>query len=598
VVLVTFDTTRADHLGCYGNDTVDTPTVDALAAEGVRFERALSAIPITLPSHSTILTGKYPPGHGVRDNGLFVLAEEQETLAEILKGHGYATGAAVGAFPLVARFGVDQGFDHFDDRLSSEGLGVLGAGALAAPRLFFEERRAARVNEAVFDWLEAVSADPFFLWVHYYDPHQPHEPPPPYDQLYANDRYDGEIAYADESLGVLLDRLRSLGVYDRTLVVFTSDHGEGLGEHGELTHSYLVYDTTLHVPLIFRLPGGAGGGRVVAEPVRLVDLLPTILDLLELPVPDGLDGRSLETALEGGATSPRPHYAESLSARFNHNWGELRALYDGGWKYIHGPRPELYDLGADPRELHDLAGAEPEVAERMRSALAGFLARRAAASASVASVPDAETRERLQALGYLQGGGGEPATVSEELRGDGTPPQDRIGDVSAMSQVRSLLVQGRAFAAQQIAEELIRRDPVNPFYLEVLANTQLQLGQVDGARETIERLGELGPLRDPGRLLALRLGHALYLRGAREEGLARVRRITCWRCFSATSGTPGRKRRSAEPSSSTPPTPRPGSTWRSASTRGATRTPPASTSAAPSPTSPTTPPSTSTTGRS
>ncbi|MEX0914399.1 MAG: sulfatase, partial [Wenzhouxiangellaceae bacterium] len=276
VVLVTFDTTRADRIGSYGNARIGTPALDGLAHEGIRFANAVSVAPITAPSHSTILTGLYPTGHGVRDNGLFVLSDDNRTLAEILRERGYATAAAVGAFPVVSRFGFDQGFDLFDDHLTGMYEDYLGERTVPKEQLFFDERRAAQVNEAVIPWLEARGEEPFFLWLHYFDPHQPFEPPPPYDQLYADDLYNGEIAYADSRLGHMLDQLRRLGKLERTLIVVTADHGEGLGEHNEVTHAVLAYDSTLHVPLIIRPPGlGSGSARVVDDRVGIVDIVPT-----------------------------------------------------------------------------------------------------------------------------------------------------------------------------------------------------------------------------------------------------------------------------------------------------------------------------------
>ncbi|MEZ5330546.1 MAG: sulfatase [Thermoanaerobaculia bacterium] len=315
VVVATFDTTRADHIGCYGNASASTPVVDALAAEGFLFENAHAAIPITMPSHSTIMTGLVPMRHGVRDNGLFVLPAGVETLAERLRSAGYATGAAVGSFPLTAKFGLDQGFDLYDDRVQSSQEDFRGRKVRAKQDIFFDERRAQRVNEAIYPWLEEVAeaAKPFFLWVHYYDPHQPLQPPPPYDQLFADDLYAGEIAYADESLGTLFDELRRLGVWDRTLVVFTADHGEGMGEHRERTHSYLLYETTLHVPLIVRAPGGFEAPRRITERVHHVDIVPTVLDLLGLERPPDLDGRSLVPYLRGERPSVSNDYAETLS---------------------------------------------------------------------------------------------------------------------------------------------------------------------------------------------------------------------------------------------------------------------------------------------
>jgi arylsulfatase A-like enzyme len=525
VVVVTFDTTRADHLGCYGNADARTPVVDRLAAEGVLFESAYSSVPLTAPSHATLLTGRFPMAHGVRDNGLFVLGQEQLTLAEILKQRGYRTGAAVGGFPLLARYGLNQGFDFYDDRLTPSYDSPLAGAPRRRHAFEFEERRAARVNEAVFDWLGSGRGEPFFLWVHYYDPHRPHDPPVPYDQLLA-DPYDGEIAYADESLGTLLARLGRDGVLDRTLVVLTADHGEGLGEHRELTHSYLLYESTLHVPLVMRGPGLPAGRRVSGR-VRLVDVAPTVLDALDIPVPPEMQGRSLEPLMGKGtsAAAERTHYAETLSPRLSQNWGELRALYEGRWKYIHGPKPELFDLSADPRELQNLASSRPDQAATMRDALSTFLNRNSPPGGSRMSPVDDETRARLQALGYLAAGAGQGQEIREELRGDGIAPQDRADDVSRIGTARALLSQGNYWGARDIVVELLKDVRDDPFYLEMLAQTELGLGQPDRALQAVERMLALGAgsNRSAERLLA-QVGLMKHRLGDRAGGLRLIRR--------------------------------------------------------------------------
>lgn len=528
VLVVTFDTTRADHIGAYGYAGAHTPVVDRLAAEGTLFENAYSSIPLTAPSHSTILTGKYPPAHGVRDNGLFVLEPAQQTLAEILQAQGYRTGAAIGGFPLVARYGLNQGFEFYDDALTPKSDNVLGGAAAPAKRTVvgFEERKAARVNEAAFGWLDRSKGRPFFLWVHYYDPHQPNEPPVPYDQEFADRPYDGEIAYADESLGTLLDKLKRDGLYDDTLVVMTADHGEGLREHDELSHSYLLYDSTLHVPLVMRGPG-VGAARKVPGRVRLVDVAPTVLDALGLSVPADMQGRSLKPLLAGplAARVDRTHYAETLSPRLSQNWGELRALYEGDWKYVHGPRPELYDLAADPKELHDLAAERPDQATVMRDALAAFLKRNSPPGGTRMAAVDAETRARLQALGYLAAGAGQAQEIHEELRSDGLAPQDRARDVSLVGMAQTLSRSGNHWGARELILELLSNAKDDPFYLEMLAEAELNLGRPEVALVSIEKMLALGPggNRSAENLL-LRAGLLKHQAGAHAEGLRLVRR--------------------------------------------------------------------------
>lgn len=517
---MTLDTTRADHLAAYGHPRSQTPNVDRLAAEGALFENAFSTIPLTLPSHSTILTGKYPPAHGVRDNGLFVLDDAQLTLAEILASHGYRTAGAVGGFPLVRRFGIGQGFDLFDDKLRDRDDDFLGR-AGDGPSLFFEERSAGLVNEAVVGWLREPSPDPFFLWVHYYDPHHPLIPPQPYDQLFADDPYLGEIAYADESFGRLLEELRRLGVYEETVIVLTSDHGEGRGEHSELTHSFLLYNSTLHVPLVVRAPGIRPGQRI-SDWVGTVDILPTLLDILGIEAPGDVQGRSLRHYVDGGgrsASRSRPYYAETLSPRFSHDWGELRALYDEDYKYVHGPRPELYNIAVDPAEKRDLIGEDAPRADEMKAKLEKLLGLIAVAEPAAAAPVDDATRKKLEALGYLSGSGAD-TTVRDELRSDGIPPQDRAVDNSASSQARNLLGRGQAMPALALINPLIEADPANSFYREMRIQALLALGRIDEAMAEANRLESLGSgvsasLPRLKRLLALHL----YRQGGRAEAL-------------------------------------------------------------------------------
>ncbi len=525
VLLVTFDTTRADYIRCYGNQRIQTPTLDGLARDGVRFARALSAAPITAPSHTTILTGRYPIAHGVRDNGLFTLGKDQLTLAEILRAHGYATAAAVGAYPVIARFGLNQGFDLYDDHLTGIYEDYRGQRVMPKERLFFDERRAAQVNEAILPWLKKHAGrpdgKPFFAWVHYFDPHQPFEPPAPYDELYADDLYDGEIAYADSRLGFLLDYLKKQGELDRTLVVMAADHGEGLGEHDEITHAILAYNSTLHVPLIIRPPSEFPyRGTVVSHWVGTVDIVPTILDLLGIEIPDTVQGHSLRPFWTNDGQPSRwsdVHYAENLSPRLTHGWGELRVLVEGSMKYIHGPTPELYDLDTDPDELHDLARERPGEAQRMRAHLEALLKQWSVPGASTTQAVDAEVRHRLESLGYL---GGTSATggeeIVEELRSDGVPPRERVGDLNDLSAAKHLLFEGKGVEALTYTERLLRRDPGNPAYIELDATALLQTGHLDEAWKVARQLPPGDSLSEP---LMLSLARAEFDRGGRRKAL-------------------------------------------------------------------------------
>ncbi|MFQ5791363.1 MAG: sulfatase, partial [Acidobacteriota bacterium] len=357
VLLITIDTLRADRVGCYGYAAPTTPHIDSMAEEGVVFEKAIAQAPVTLPSHASLLTGTYPPTHGVRDNVTYQLSEASLTLAEVLEKQGYETAAFIGAFPLHRRFGLGQGFSHYDDRVGSQREAAAG---------FFAERRAEAVVDAALEGLGRVKSRPFFYWVHLFDPHVPYDPPSPVRERF-RDSYDGEVAYVDSQVGRLLQGLERARLSDETLIVLTSDHGESLGDHGERTHGFFIYDTTMHVPLILRHPS-LGRPRRVDGQVRSVDIMPTVLDLLQVPVPREVQGESLRPAL-AGEPFDRPAYTESYVPLVNFHWSPLRGLRYQGWKYIEAPRPELYDLSRDPDEEDNRFEAEPERAASLRRKL-------------------------------------------------------------------------------------------------------------------------------------------------------------------------------------------------------------------------------------
>ncbi len=493
VVIVTFDTTRADHLGPYGNDQAMTPVVDQLARDGVLFERAAAPVPITLPSHSTLMTGKVPFTHGIRDNGLFILKDEQLTLAEILADAGYETGAAIASFPLTSQFGIAQGFDFYEEHITTSYEDIHGQRSFPKSRLFFDERPASRVNEAIFPWLEENHDEPFMLWIHYFDPHHPHEPPPPYNQLFAHDLYSGEIAYSDESLGILIDRLKQLGVYDNTILVLTADHGEGNYEHNESTHSMLMYNSTLHVPLIIRHPELEGAGMRIKPWVGLVDVMPTLLDLLDVPIPDDIQGSSLWPYIETPEAITdvvrNEVYAETLSPRLSHGWGELRGLYRGDIKYIHGPRPELYDLSNDHDELKNLIDDQPELAADMKQRLEAYIDDYRVEGLDSSVTVSQETLDRLRGLGYVQfGDSASIGPIDERLRSDGEAPQDHARTTSTYSQAKNLLFAGKAVESSRFIESLLKDDPDNASYLDLLVKSELTRGRYLEAQKILERL--------------------------------------------------------------------------------------------------------------
>jgi arylsulfatase A-like enzyme/Flp pilus assembly protein TadD len=386
VLLITIDTLRPDRLSCYSPKYVQTPVIDALAARGVLFERAFAHDPMTLPSHTNILLGTTSLVHGVNENGRSVVPKGLMTLAEWLKGKGYATAAFVGSFALDSRFGLNRGFDHYDDHYPSK----------PEPGQDYAERRTDKTIAAALEWL-STRKDKWFCWIHIWDPHYPYTPPEPYAAKFAKDPYSGEVAFVDASLEKLLTMPEPMGWRDKTVIILTGDHGESLGEHGELTHSYFAYNSTIWVPLIVSGPGMKEAR--IRENVSHVDIFPTVCDLLGLAKPRGLQGESLAPFLAGKSRKAVPIYFEALEASLNNGWAPLRGIIDAGKKYIDSPIPELYSLETDFDEkinlapLTDLAPYKKRLADVQTAAVK-------AASQSTGTV-DRESRERLRSLGYL-----------------------------------------------------------------------------------------------------------------------------------------------------------------------------------------------------
>jgi choline-sulfatase len=408
VLLVTIDTLRADHVGCYGRAQALTPTLDRLAARGVRFPTAVAHVPLTGPSHASILTGLSPLGHGFRDNGGFALPAQVRTMAEDFGKAGYRTAAFVSGFPLNRRFGFDRGFETYDDHLPKGN---------DPRRALHVERFADATTDAVLRWLAAPDPSrdrrPFFLWVHYYDPHAPYEPPQEFAPRFSAEPYDGEVAFVDAQLARLLRKLEEKGEMARTLLLATADHGESLGEHGEVSHGLFVYDATLKVPFIVAGPGIAAG-RVAPTVARGIDVLPTLLDYAGLELPPEVEGRSLRPAMEGREMSDAPAYAETLYPLRELGWAPLFAWRTSRHKMIEAPKPELYDLEKDPGETQNRAAGENARFAEMQQKLQAALSRPAPASA-VAEL-DPETAERLRALGYVGGGVAAPLAAGASLR--------------------------------------------------------------------------------------------------------------------------------------------------------------------------------------
>ena len=476
MLLVTIDTLRADALGSYGGPAA-TPNLDRLAAAGLRFEFAHAHAVVTLPSHASILTGVYPFEHGIHDNSGYRLPDDSRTLATMLRAEGFATGAFVAAFPLDSRFGLDAGFDVYDDRF----------GHAEGPSDFtIAERPAEAVVAVARAWIESQRG-PWFAWVHLFDPHAAYRPPPPFDARYAGSPYHGEVAYADHALGPLLAAAAGGGERP-TFVAVTSDHGEGLGEHGERTHGLFAYEATLRVPLILAQVGRRSsdppeGGVVSAEPARHVDIVPSVLDALSLAAP-GLPGRSLlDPATDGDGAEPLSYF-EALSASLNRGWAPLRGVLAGRDKYIDLPLPELYDLQADPAESDNLVAGGAARARALAALLEDLPAsdpfdRRVAETAAVV--------ERLQSLGYLRGSAPAKESYSEE------DDPKRLAHVDeAIHRGVDLFQRGRAREAMDVYREVIAERPALELAHRHLAFLHWSLGEVDEAIAVLTRARDAG----------------------------------------------------------------------------------------------------------
>ena len=392
LLLVTLDTTRADRLGCYGYEKASTPAVDGLAAGGVRFAHAVSSIPLTLPSHATLLTGLYPPEHGLHFNTSGSLNGQIETLAEVLQGHGYRTAAFVSAFVLDSRYGLTQGFDSYDDSLPEVGV---------APHEIAEIPGNV-VTDRALAWLEKNRDSRFFGWVHLFDPHDPYEPPEPFKSRFEHP-YDGEVAFADVQVARLLQWLDRNSLRENTLVVVVGDHGESLGDHGEDLHSFFIYDSAVRVPLIFSWSGRLDARVVESHAVGVVDVYPTILDLLGAQAPEGISGRSLLPLLKGSTLETEPVYLETRVPLVEYHWSALTGLASRNWKYIESSKPELYDLQADPGESHNVLEEHPDIAGEFGRRL-DVLSRSFRTQEPGPAMLDQAALARLRALGYLDVG--------------------------------------------------------------------------------------------------------------------------------------------------------------------------------------------------
>ena len=513
LLLVTLDTTRADRLGAYGYGGAETPNLDRLAREGARFEQAIAVAPLTLPSHASLFTGHYPPRHGVRVNGDFRLPEGETTLAEALAAHGYRTAAVVAAFVLSADFGLAQGFAVYDEPHEPPSA---GAGGNTVRFQEIVERKATTVTDAGLALVEGQLEEPFFLWLHYYDPHAEYTPPEPYASRFAGRAYDGELAYVDAELGRVLEALRARGVLDHTLVAVTADHGESLDEHGETTHGLFVYDSTLRVPLVLRLPGVVPAGLVSRHLVSGVDLAPTLLELLgQAPLAAG-DGLSFAGVARGGTESPREAvYAESELSRLAYGWAPLHALRDEHFKYVAAPQLELYDLAADPGETKNVAVDRLGDAGRFVQKLAALEASWPAERPPAALPLSAEAQRKLSALGYVGGTATRPTAPGE------LPNPRRLAPVhNLLLDAQTLVARGAGEAALVLVEKALAVDPQNPAALELGGMLQCSTGRAEAGLERLTFAAHLAPRSYQTQR---NLGNALHLVGRYVDAAAAFR---------------------------------------------------------------------------
>ena len=500
LVVITIDTLRASRLHCYGNDKIETPTLDRLAQRGVLFENAVAQTPLTPPSHASIFTGTYPNVHKVRNTGGFALQPSSITLAKILQQHGWDTSAFVGAAVLKKIFGFNQGFDLYDDQMPKA--------QKSHEERDYPERSAGVVVDHALAKLEAQAGKPFFMWLHVYDPHQPYEPPAPFNQKYRDNLYDGEVAYTDQQLGRFLDALEKKSPPEKTLVVVLADHGESLGDHGEFSHGIFLYDSTVRIPLIIAGPGVPAGVRVKQQ-MRTIDVLPTILDLLGGKPPAACQGVSVVPAFSGKDVPTTYSYEETIYPKMNMGWAELRGVRTDHWKYVRAPKPELYDLTRDPGEKTNIIESRPKEFRELESQLKALSRNGTNETEKISStMVDSKSMEQLKSLGYLSGF----SPREFELTGKGPDPKDRVATLKALQTAGVSSNKATPARRLEALRTALVTDELNPsIYYELGAEYERQ-GKYDQAMKVYQDATAKN-IRN-GRLLS-RMGD-LYLRSGKK----------------------------------------------------------------------------------
>ncbi len=477
VIVISIDTLRADRLPAYGYDAIETPAIDAFAAEAVLFERAYSHVPQTLPAHASMLSGRLPFEHGVRDNLGFVVDEDDRLLPDLLRRQGMVSGAVVSSYVLRRDVGLARSFDFYDDQMP------VATGETSIGQV---QRRGLESLAVTERWLDGLDSNRFFLLWHIYEPHTPYAPPARYSHY---GPYDGEVAFADEIVGRFLDALKTRGLYDDATIVLLSDHGEGLGEHNEQEHGIFLYDESIRVPWIVKLPGGVNGGTRVTQPVQHVDLLPTVLELVGAAPVEGLHGRSLVPLLQDpdGSIAEQGIYAEGLYSRYHFGWSELLALTGPRYRYIKAPREELYDLEADPGERNNLASTRRDIVAEMRGELDRLVAGRSIGAPSVVSD---EVRSRLAALGYV---GSSTSLAGADGRAPLADPKDKVAVLGRYRRAVNLAAARDYLQAIDLLEEILAGDPAMADVWQRLGNVQVRAGRYEDSVASYKRLVGLQP---------------------------------------------------------------------------------------------------------
>ena len=478
ILLITVDTLRADYLSCYGGKKVGTPQIDHLAERGILFEKAFAHNVVTLPSHINILTGTYPLYHGVQDNAGFRLGEEAITLSEVLKQEGYKTGAFIGAFPLDERFGLNQGFDLYDDYYGD---------TTAQNDFSFVERRAEEVVRRAVEWIDQNRKENWFCWVHVYDPHAPYNPPPSYKEKYPGNFYAGEVAYSDFALGNLFGFLRENELEKNTLVVITADHGEGLGDHQEPTHGVFAYNTTLHIPLIIYQPRIFPEPKAVRRMVRHIDLMPTVLDIVGIKIPREVQGHSLIPIIRDPEKEKvEDCYFEAMTPYLNRDWAPLQGVLVDKFKYIDLPIVELYDVESDYKEENNLAAQDKSTVEKLNKRLQSLIKKYSSKTTREAKKvkEDPETLEKLRALGYVGGSGRKP---SKKIYAQEDDPKNLIELDNMSHQAIDEYLIGNPSRAIELFNEVIGRRPTMGLTYSQLSFVYHEVGQMEKAIQTLEK---------------------------------------------------------------------------------------------------------------